>query len=272
MKTIALVITVLLLVTFISLVVLRMRENARVDRLRKTLQVARASKQVFSPEMLKGLPETAQRYLRHAIAPGTPLARRVEITMTGSIQPKPGGAWMPFTAQQILTPGSGFVWKADARQGFLSMQVTDSYAAGEGKMRVALFGLIPIVNASNPDVSKSAAGRLLGEYVWLPSALLPQKGVVWEGIDSTHTRLTLSIDELSTTFTFTIDEIGRLKQVVFQRWNDEKRDFVPFAVIMEAEGTYDGYTIPVKIRAGWGFGTESYREFFRATIVQAQFY
>ena len=272
MKTIALVIIVLLVVTYTSLLVLRMLENARVNRLRKTLQVAQASKKVFSPEMIEGLPETAQRYVHHAIAPGTPLSRRVEITMTGEIQPKPGGAWMPFTAQQIITPGSGFVWQATARQGVLSMQVTDSYAAGVGKMRVALFGLIPMVSVSNPDVSKSAAGRLAGETVWLPVALLPINGAVWEGIDRTHARVTVSIDGMSTTVTLTIDEVGRVTEVVFPRWNDEKRAFVPFGVIMEKEATFDGYTIPVKIRAGWGFGTDTYREFFRATILQVRFY
>ena len=271
MKTIALTIAVLLLLAFVVLLTLRWREHARVAKIWTSLQATEAPEVVFAPEMLDGLPEVAQRYLRHTIAPGTALARRVELRMTGSIQPKPDGPWMPFEARQILTPGSGFVWQALAKQGFLSMRVTDSYAAGAGKMHVALFGLVPMVNVSNPDVSKSAAGRLLAEYIWVPSVLLPKNGAEWQAVDSTRARVTLTIDEVTTPIMLTIDATGRLQEVVFPRWNDAERDFVPFGVIMEEEGTFGGYTIPSKIRAGWGFGTEAYREFFRATVIQAQF-
>ncbi|MFQ5584668.1 MAG: DUF6544 family protein, partial [Calditrichia bacterium] len=191
-----------LLLILMLLIALRLRENARIKRLREWLQVADASDNVFSPEMIKDLPETAQRYLQHAIAPGTLLASRVEIKMTGSIQPNPGGAWMPFEAQQILTPGRGFIWQAKAKMaGFLPVHVTDSYAGGEGRMQVSLLGFLPGVNASSPDVTKSAAGRLVGECVWLPAALLPRHGALWEELDSTHAQVTLSLDDLTTPLT-----------------------------------------------------------------------
>jgi len=49
---------------------------------------------------------------------------------------------------------------------------------------------------------------------------------------------------------------------------------VNFGGILEAEGTFEGCTIPTRIRAGWYFGTDRFEtdgEFFRATIDQAAF-
>ncbi|MCK5119473.1 MAG: hypothetical protein KAQ78_07820, partial [Candidatus Latescibacteria bacterium] len=228
---------------------------------------------VFSPEMVEGLPSVAQRYLLHAIQPGTPLARRVELKMSGTIKPRDDAPWMPLQASQILTPGRGFIWKAEVEAaGPVFMSVTDHYAAGEGRMRVALLGLLPMVNASNPDIAKSAAGRLMGEYVWLPTAFLPQYGAVWQEVDSLHAEVTLSIDDLTTTLTLTVDEEGRLKEVVLPRWKDDIKEFVPFGVAIEEEQAFGGYTIPSRLRGGWWYATERYNEFARFTIEQAAFY
>ena len=268
MKTI--VVLVLTAILLLGIVALRIREDSRTNRIRSALRVPGEPQDVFSPEMVEGLPPVAQRYLLHAIEPGTPLARWVEIEMRGEI--RPAGEWMPFEAEQVLMPGRGFIWKARAKKGFVPLRVTDHYLAGGARVRVALFGLIPIVNASGPEVAKSAAGRLLGECVWLPSALLPQQGATWEEVDNFHARVTLGVDDLKTTLTLTVDGEGRLEEVVFPRWRDTEGDFVPFGVAVEEERTFGGYTIPSKLRAGWWYGTDRYEEFFRATIEGATFH
>jgi hypothetical protein len=257
----------ILFLTVIALWVLRLVDDSRMNRIRSSLQISGKPEAVFSPEMVEGLPDLAQRYLLHAMQPGTPLARRVELTMSGIIKPRDDAPWMPLQATQILTPGRGFIWKAEAEAaGPFFMSVTDHYAAGEGRMRVALLGLLPMVNASNPDVARSAAGRLLGESVWLPAAFLSRHGAIWREVDSLH------VDDLTTTLTLTIDEEGRLKEVVFPRWKDDINGFVPFGVAVEEEQAFGGYTIPSRLRGGWWYRTERYSEFVRFTIEQAAFY
>ena len=84
--------------------------------------------------------------------------------MSGTIRVKNDTPWMPLKAAQILTSGRGFIWKAKAKVvGHIFMQVTDHYADGNGCVRVALLGLLPVVNTKNPDIAESAAGRLLAE-------------------------------------------------------------------------------------------------------------
>jgi hypothetical protein len=45
---------------------------------------ARAPAALFDERMLEGLPEIAQRYFRHAIAPGTLLSTTVRLEMSGT--------------------------------------------------------------------------------------------------------------------------------------------------------------------------------------------
>ena len=276
MKIIGIIILVLagiLLIAIVALWILSISDNSKMNRIRSSLQVSGDSEKVFSPEMVAGLPKVAQRYLLHAIKPGTPLARRVELKMSGMLKPKEAGPWMPLQATQILTPGRGFIWKAKAKAaGPIFMNVTDHYANGEGRMRVALFGLLPMVNISNPDIARSGAGRLMGECVWLPTAFLPQNGAVWQEVDSLHAKVTLTVDDLSAALTLTIDKQGRLKEVVLPRWKDDIKEFVPFGVAIKEEQEFGGYTIPSQLHGGWWYGSEKYSEFFRFTIEQAMFY
>ena len=276
MKIFGIILLVLAGILFLAIAVLgvlRIIDNSRVNRIWSSLQVSGEPDEVFSPEMVEGLPDVAQRYLLHAIQPGTQLAHRVEIKMSGMLKPKEDATWMPLQATQILTPGRGFIWKAKAKAaGPVFMRVTDHYADGKGSMRVALLGLLPMVNASNPDITKSGAGRLMGEYVWLPTAFLPQYGAVWQEVDSIHAKVTLTIDNLTATLTLTIDEQGRLKEVVLPRWKDNIKEFVPFGGVIKEEQEFGGYTIPSQLHGGWWYGSENYSEFFRFTIEKAIFY
>ena len=54
------------------------------------MTAANAAAETFDPAATMGLPEPAQRWLSHAIAPGTPLWGSVELTMRGQIKLRRG--------------------------------------------------------------------------------------------------------------------------------------------------------------------------------------
>src|SRR4051794_8989962 len=112
------------------------------------------SGRVFRPEDFSSLPEPVQRYLQHAIAPGTPLASAVRLQMHGEIKLK---EWLPFTAEQVISLGRGMIWKAKVRLYGAPITGSDRIVDGEGAMRWKLFGIIPIVKASGPDTTRSTA-------------------------------------------------------------------------------------------------------------------
>ncbi|MCU0571144.1 MAG: hypothetical protein MUF49_31840 [Oculatellaceae cyanobacterium Prado106] len=210
----------------------------------------------------------------HAIAPGTPLATSVQLTMSGQIRLSPEQNWMPVQAQEILST-QGFIWRAIAGEGVMQMQGADYYTQGDGRMRFSLWGMIPVVNAQNEDVMRSAIGRWIGEYFWLPSALLPQRGVSWRAIDSNTIQASLKADGQPITLTFEIDEQGQVLRSSLLRWGNQTPDQhyaeIPFGGKFQAEKTFGGYTIPSQMGAGWWIGTDRYFEFFRVAIEQAEF-
>ena len=259
-------------VTVLSLI--RKHYDKKVNAVWKALQIQNESGEVFSQEMAEGLPMPAKQWLLHAIEPGRQLARRVEITLTGAIKLGDKGRWIPFEAIQIIAAGKGFVWKAKVRIScFVNLEGADYYFNREGRVHFSLFGLIPAVNVSGTAVAKSAAGRVLLESCFLPTAFLPNRGAKWEGIDSLHSRAILSVDELSAAITMTYNQDGSLKELVMPRHRgNENGNTAPFGAAVGEEKNFEGFTIPSKLSAGWWYGTDKYREFFRAEIRTARFY
>jgi hypothetical protein len=227
--------------------------------------------QRFDPSMTGDLPEPARRWLTHAIAPGTPMWQSVELTMRGQIRL---GAWRPFTARQVLAPPRGFVWAATARLFGLPVTGFDRLSSGSGQMRWRLGGLIRVMSATGPDVTRSAAGRLAGEMTLVPTTF---PAATWTpGSDDDRVVVTWRIDDEVESAELHIGPDGRLLGVLVQRWgNPDGAPFgrYPFGVAIEAERSFSGVTIGSVLRAGWWWGTDRQPEgeFFRAEITGATF-
>lgn len=235
------------------------------------LSIGRTATEGFDPGMLAGLPEPARRWLGHAIAPGTPLWETVELRMEGQIRL---GSWRPFSARQVLTPPSGFIWAARARVAGLPVTGYDRYSGATGEMRWRLLGVLPVLSASGPDVSRSAAGRLAGEAVLLPTVFRHADWTAGDEPDTTVMCWRLAGSDERTTLRIGAD--GRLLDAVLQRWGNPggaPYGRHPFGVAVEAEATFGGITLPSVLRAGWWWGTDraAEGEFFRARITSATF-
>ncbi len=221
----------------------------------------------FSGIELAGLPDPVRRYFDASIAPGTPLARSARFAMRGSI--KLGSRWLPFRGHEVLSPHRGLVWAV--RAGAV-ISGSDRYLAGQGSMDWKLFGLVRVVHADGPDVSRSTAGRVGAEAVWLPSALLPRFGVAWTVLDDRHIAFRYRLDDTDLDVRCTLDDDGRLRTIVLERWGDPdstgNSGRYPFGFEATGYATFDGVTIPSAGRAGWFIGTDRWRdgEFFRYEI------
>lgn len=264
----------LVAIALIALLIIQAKNNAEIAQIWQTLEPKIPAVEPFSQDLIADQPEPVQRYFLHAIAPGTPLANAVYLTMKGTIRLAPNQDWMPLQAEELLST-TGFVWQANARQGIIQMQGADYYTASTGRMRFSLWGVIPVVNAQSPDLMRSAIGRSVGELFWLPSALLPQRGVSWQVINDNTIQASLTLDNEPITLTFVIDSQGRLLKSSFLRWGDQTEDKqyakIPFGGEYQAEQTFGGYTIPSQMGAGWWIGSDRYFEFFRVTLEQAVF-
>lgn len=228
----------------------------------------------FPPAHLRTLPEPARRYLEHAIVPGTALASAVQLRMHGEFRLKKD--WCPFTAEQVIRWDGEMLWRATMRLHGLPITGFDSVLDGKGEMQWKLFGLFPVASGEGPDVTRSALGRVEGESMWLPSLLCGEE-IAWTASDEHHVEATLSMQDETTQLHLTIGDTGRLEQVLYKRWGNPESGafhYADFGGFAEEEGTFDGYTIPTRLRVGWYFGSDRFKtegEFFRVTIDHAAY-
>ncbi len=224
----------------------------------------------FSPDELDGLPEPIQRYFTAAIAPGTPLATCARLRMKGQIKVK---KWLPFRARQVLSPHLGFVWAGRAGGVIVG---SDSYFEGKGLLDWKVAGLITVAHAEGADVSRSAAGRGGAEAIWLPTALLPRFGVRWSAEGPNHIKAEYSLGDTPLELNLTIDEEGRVENLIFDRWGDPDASGTfgehPFGGEITGHATFHGVTIPSAGRLGWHYGTDRWPEgeFFRFDLVEME--
>jgi hypothetical protein len=184
--------------------------------------------------------------------------------------------WYPFTAEQVIRADGEMLWCATIRMGGLSIRGFDRVIGGRGQMQWKLLGLLPLGSASGPDITRSSLGRLEGESVWLPS-LLCDDAVTWTAPNTSHANARLTLLGETTELSFAVADTGRLENIHYLRWgNPEGAEFqyAPFGGTADAEASFDGYTIPTRLRVGWYFGTprfETEGEFFRVTVDDAHF-
>ncbi len=234
---------------------------------------ASSPSRTFRPDQLQGYPEATRRYLGHAIAPGSPLASVVRLRMHGEIKLR---RWCPFTAEQVISWDRGFIWSATARIHGFPVRGFDRLVDGHGMVRWKLLGIVPVIAASGLDVTRSAAGRVMAESVWLPSVLC-RDGLTWTARDVLHPQVHLTIGPEAADLRLCIDADGVLQSVSLSRWSNPDNTryrYENFGGLVEQEHRFAGFTVPTRLRVGYFASTnrfESDGEFFRATIDDAAY-
>ena len=232
----------------------------------------------FIPESVEDLPEPAQRYFRFSIAPGVPLQAVVKINMVGQIglghREVPG--YRPMTAREILAPPHGFVWRPRIGVGLAAVTGSDGCIADQAWTRFWLAGLVPVARTSStPDLVRSARARAVAEAIWVPASLLPVNGITWQPLRVRRAQALFRSNGETYALDLTVGADGRPIRVAMQRWTNANPNRVfryqPFGATVLEVRTFEGYTIPTRIEAGNGFGTQAYFPFFRARVTRAVF-
>jgi hypothetical protein len=232
-----------------------------------------APEATFEPSLVANLPEPARRWLTHAIAPGTPLSRTVFLEMHGHIRI---GGWLPFRAVQLQSLPHGYVWAAKATFGPIPIIGYDRYVEGDAEMHWGVFGRLPLVNASGPDLDRAAAGRAAIDALFVPTACFGPD-VMWsEGSTSDSAVAEWRIGRHVLRPELTVAADGSLQSVTMPRWarrkGEEWGDY-PFGGHVDHEVDFGGIRIPTRIQVGYFFGTDRWAkgEFFRAKITTAKY-
>jgi hypothetical protein len=228
--------------------------------------------EIFDHATFAHLPMAVQRYLAHAIAPGTPRASAVRLRMHGAIKLK---RWRPFNAEQVIVRDRGMIWRANVRMSGMTIRGSRRFVDGAGAVRWRIGGVLPICRASGPDITRSAADRFAAEMIWLPSILFGGD-VSWSANEPDVAHARFAVDGRAADVALTLSQ-GSLQSVALPRWGNPgggRFHDVDFGAIVEQEATFGGYTIPARMRVGWYFGTDRFDtdgKFLHATIDDAAY-
>jgi hypothetical protein len=216
---------------------------------------------LVTEEMLAGLPEPAQRYLRYTGVVGRPLVDTVHVSQRCRMRPAPGGMSFPLVAEQwYRVEPPGFVWDATVPVGCIPVvRGRDGYLDGHGLMTIKAGSLIPIVDTSGPEMDQASLLRHLSEMTWFPSAFLRER-VTWEAIDDSTVRVSITDGDLRATGTLEIDAEGRLVTFRAERHAMVGKAFElrPWSAPTYGYGEFEGLRLPTSGAAVWTLpdGTE----------------
>ncbi|HYW58309.1 MAG TPA: DUF6544 family protein [Polaromonas sp.] len=230
----------------------------------------------YAPGELTGLPAPVQRFFRVALTDGQPLVRGASVSHTGSMNmSETGEQWKPFTSTQlVITQRPGFVWNARIMMlPFMPAYVHDAYVAGEGMLRAALFGLIPVVSTTGtPEIARGELLRFFAEMAWYPTALLPSQGVRWEAVDQNAARATLTDGALTVTLLFRFNADGLIDAVYADsrdRAVDGKASPAPWQGRFWNYVERGGMRVPLDGEVAWVL-PEGVKAYWRGTVTTLQ--
>ena len=232
----------------------RFGEDIAADRRRLLDRPRPPHAPVVIEEMLAGLPEPAQRYLRYAGVVGRPLVDTVRVRQACRMRPAPNGTSFPLVAEQWYSvEPPGFIWDATVPvAGIPVVRGRDGYIDGRGMMTIKAGSLISLANASGPEMDQASLLRYLSEMPWFPSAFLRDR-VSWEAIDDASVRVSIVDGGLRATGILEIDMDGRLVEFRSERHAMVGKGFElrPWSAPTRAYGEFEGLRLPVRGAAVW---------------------
>lgn len=221
---------------------------------------------------LAGLPAPVRRYFETVLRDGQPRISTARIEQHGEIRLGDDAAsWHPFDATEWFTVDPpGFVWDATVRVApLLSVRVLDRYREGRGGLEARLVSLVPVADAEpGPLLDEGELVRYLAEAVWLPTALLPDAGVTWRGIDDETAEATLVDGETTATLTVHVNDRGLIDRVhaaARPREVDGEHVPTPWTGTFEEYGERDGMLVPTRGSVGWDL-PDGHRPYWRGTV------
>ena len=222
--------------------------------------------EVVTNDMLDGLPEPVQRYMRWTGVVGKPWTRTAYVRQSGRFRQGFDKPWMPMAAEQVFTVDPpGMVWQARFKMfGLPLMRARDSYQDGRGHMLGKAAGLFTIFDERGEELTQGTLTRYLSEMIWFPIAYLGDN-ITWTAVDEHSADVSLSDHGRTASGRMFFDDLGRPTTFETMRFMgvDGGYRLTPWHTPHMAWGKRGGLNIPVRGEVSWGLpeGMLTYGDF-----------
>ena len=142
---------------------------------------------------LEHLPAAVQRYLRAAGVVGEPRVHNFRVRMRGRIRGGPAARWIPFESEQynvVDVPARLFYMTGSMMM--IPVVGYHRYVGPSATMTIKAAALVPVVDASGPEMNQSETVTLLNDMCVMAPATLIDRRLMWEAIDGHTARVTFA--------------------------------------------------------------------------------
>jgi hypothetical protein len=138
---------------------------------------------------LAHLPPPVQCYLRACGVVGQPRVHSLHARMHGRIRSGPHARWMPLIAEQhtAIAPAARLFY-FDASMAGLPIQGYHRYVDGAASMIVRALGVVPLVHAAGPELTRAETVTLFNDMCVLAPATLVSPAIAWTPVDGRTAR------------------------------------------------------------------------------------
>jgi hypothetical protein len=205
---------------------------------------------------LLALPDPVRRYLRQAGVERRTALRSVRVRHQGSMTLAPGAKPVPVRGRQYFAADPpGFVWWGRVRVApGVWIDARDKVIDGQGGMKVVLESTKTLQDVTGPTLDQGALTRLLGELVWMPTALVDDRYVTWEAIDESRARARLRVNGTQVMAVFHFGPDGLPLRFTADRYRDlgnGQSALTPFVGTLGDWREVDGLRVPFAVEASW---------------------
>lgn len=222
---------------------------------------------------IKDLPEVVQRYLHYTCVVGRETVSTVRLKYTAAMRLSPNGPWKSLEAVEYYgVPRPGFVWLGRASvMPLLSVTARDSYVNNRGRMTVKMLSAFTLADSRGSEMDYSGLVRYLNEMMWFPTGFL-NKNIVWEAIDCSSARVTITDGGISASAVLCFDERGAITNFIGERFHNVNGKLTrdTWTTPITGYSDFDGMRLPARGEATWKMASGDFC-YFRLKLSDIQY-
>lgn len=231
--------------------------------------------QVLTEAELERLPPPVRRWLRRAGVVGRPRVHSFRARFRSWIRSGPDAGWMigPTEQYEFFHPLRRHFWMRVSRWG-VPAHVLHAYTGTGATMEARLAGLIPVVEESGPELTRSETVTVLDDIFLFAPGAVPWLPLEWSESPDGSVRVSFrGVLEEAVSGVLTFDEAGDLRDFVSEdRWriSGEERTRVTWSTPVTELAEYHGVRLPRRAEARWE-GPEGSWCYARFTLVEVEY-
>jgi hypothetical protein len=217
---------------------------------------------VVTEAELAPLPQLVRTHLRRAGVVGRPRVRNFHARFAAEMRGGADEPWMQAHADQyeFFAPAERLFFMRASRRG-VPFDVLHRYIGDRATMQARVAGLVPVIDASGPEMTQSETVTLLNDMcVFAPGALVDAP-IEWEPIDAHTVRATLANAGHRVSAELTFDARGDL--VDFRsddryRIDGRTKQRLRWTTPLDDYRDFDGVRLPARGEARWTEGERTW--------------